>query len=54
MDYENSDGKNAVRLSSPRQTRCAADYGMVKELGIVNVLILVLTSLGLSFGFTAV
>ena len=50
MDYENSDGKECSAFIVTKTDQIAPQItGMVKELGIVIVLILVLTSLGLSF-----
>ena len=49
-DYENSDGKECSAFIVTKTDQIAPQItGMVKELGIVIVLILVLTSLGLSF-----
>ena len=50
VDYEKR-GRKRMQCVHRHQDRpdCAADYGHGKELGIVIVLILVLTSLGLSF-----
>ena len=50
VDYENSDGKECSAFIVTKTDQIAPQItGMVKELGIVIVLILVLTSLGLSF-----
>ena len=50
VDYENSDGKECSAFIVTKPDQIAPQItGMVKELGIVIVLILVLTSLGLSF-----
>lgn len=49
-DYENSDGKECSAFIVTKTDQIAPQItGMVKELGIVMVLILVFTSLGLSF-----
>ena len=50
VDYENSDGKECSAFIVTKTDQIAPQItGMAKELGIVIVLILVLTSLGLSF-----
>ena len=50
VDYENVDGKECSAFIVTKTDQIAPQItGMVKELGIVIVLILVLTSLGLSF-----
>ncbi len=50
VDYKNSDGKECSAFIVTKTDQIAPQItGMVKELGIVIVLILVLTSLGLSF-----
>ena len=50
VDYENSDGKECSAFIVTKTDQIAPQItGMVKELGIVIVLILVFTSLGLSF-----
>ena len=50
VDYENSDGKECSAFIVTKTDQIAPQItGMVKELGIVIVLTLVLTSLGLSF-----
>ena len=50
VDYENSDGKECSAFIVTKTDQIAPQItGMAKELGIVIVLILVFTSLGLSF-----